>query len=512
MRFKRCSLAMSLVLIFILFHRAVPLEAAERSLRVGLAAPNTVYNKVEISFDGPHTVSGLYGMPPALSFNSAASYEVTRYVGNYEISSPSFKKIEEAEITKFPSGLPLVTEQGLRFILLEKKAAGAVRTWAESSIENVSFIVVTEGGKPKFALFDSTNVISPQKGELFQFYSYPYRGSLSFYFEGIDGVFPINTVEVEDYLYGVVPREMPSSWHLEALKAQAVCARTYALSSLGKYSDWDYDLAPTTHSQVYGGYSAEVNSTNQAVDLTRGEELFYGDSRVECFFHASNGGYMANSQDVFVTKLPYFNAKPDPYTESLDHSWELEIDGSVLTDYILKEGQDIGAFLYVDTLEINPSRRVDSLRIVGSAGSYTMDAGTFRYLTDIDSLYFGLSPKPAEGTQAKPEVNSLSVLSSKGLETQPVDKLFVLVGDGKKQKLSRASVKTAKGLVPLEIQEINRKSPFQWLQSPKGTKIYGYGNGHGLGLSQWGAMVMAEQGKNYREILSFYYDGATIKK
>lgn len=491
---------------------ALPAFAIGPMLRVGLAAPGTVYSSVSLTFDGAHSVSGKYGMKPFLNYSEPATYEARRLVGHYEISTASYNHISEVDMAQFPSGLPLVTDKGLRLINLTDRGPSGTPTWANSKIENVSLVLISEGESPKFCLFDSVNIISPESSGLFKFYNYPYRGSVGFYFETIDGIFPINTVEVEDYLYGVVPKEMPSSWHIEALKAQAVCARTYALSSLGKYADWDYDLAPTTHSQVYGGYGAEVESTNTAVYLTRGEELFYGENRVEAFFHASNGGYMAGSEDVFVTKLPYFNPKPDPYTESLGDEWELELDGPSISAYLLGEGVDIGEFQYIDNLEINPSRRVDSLRIVGTKGSHQIAGSTFRYITDIDSLYFGLSPKSSEQSIQPSLPKEVSVLTSKGSSHQSLDKLFVLGAGGKPVKLKGRKAQTATALVSLDVEEISRKNPFPWANNTKGTKIYGYGNGHGLGLSQWGAMVMAEQGKAYSEILKFYYDGVTIKK
>lgn len=507
------AMVLGLVTAFLLL--ICPSYAEGRMLRVGLAAPNTVYSKISLGFDGPHTVSPTYGRPPVLEYTGPSNYEVERQAGNFELSTATFNHIREVDMTQYPSGLALVTAKGLRMVHPSEKNGDGTRVWADSVIENISFALISEGSSPKFALFDSSSVISPLRGGFFQFYNYTYRGSLSLYFESIDGVFPINTIELEDYLYGVVPREMPSTWNLEALKAQAVCARTYALSSLGKYADWDYDLAPTIHSQVYGGYDAEVEATNKAVDSTRGEELFYGDDRVECFFHASNGGYMAASEDVFVTKLPYFNPKPDPYTEVLKHEWELEIDGAALSAYIGRQGEDIGDFLYIDKLVTNPSRRVDSLRIVGTAGSYTMEGSTFQYLTDIDSLYFGLSPKPAESGQAPTEgagSKGVSVLTAKGLVSQPMEKFYVMGREGKIAKLSSNMVKTANSLLPLEGAQDRRKQPFHWDQLSKGTKIYGYGNGHGLGLSQWGAQVMAEQGKSYADILKFYYDGTSLKK
>jgi stage II sporulation protein D len=136
----------------------------------------------------------------------------------------------------------------------------------------------------------------------------PYRGNFRvFVHSGRLDV--VNVVGLQGYLYGVVPREMPSWFEQEALKAQAVAARSYALRV--HRASW-FDLYPDTRDQVYGGACAGCETANPAVKATAGEVLYYGSQVAQTFFSSSNGGYKADSGDVWTTSLPYLKAGPDP--------------------------------------------------------------------------------------------------------------------------------------------------------------------------------------------------------
>ena len=120
----------------------------------------------------------------------------------------------------------------------------------------------------------------------------------------------INDVGLEDYIKGVVPSEMPSSWNMEALKAQAIAARSYAMSNLGKHGAQGFDLVDTTADQVYGGASAERETTNQAVNDTKGIVITY-DSKIICaYYSASAGGQSVTASDAWGSNLPYIRSVP----------------------------------------------------------------------------------------------------------------------------------------------------------------------------------------------------------
>ena len=136
-----------------------------------------------------------------------------------------------------------------------------------------------------------------------------YRGLLMIY--NMNGkLVVVNKVDIEDYLRGVVPSEMPASWNIEAHKAQAIAARSYALANLGKHSSRGYDLKDTPEDQAYGGASAEKPRTNKAVEDTKEIVLIYNLKIIPAFYSASAGGHTKNSGDVWMQNLPYLQSVP----------------------------------------------------------------------------------------------------------------------------------------------------------------------------------------------------------
>lgn len=136
-----------------------------------------------------------------------------------------------------------------------------------------------------------------------------YRGEFIVYNKGGELTI-INHIDIEDYLRGVVPSEMPSGWCYEAHKAQAIAARSYALANLGKRASCGYDLKDTPEDQAYGGASAESGRTNQAVDETKGIVLIYNLKIIPAYYSASAGGQTSNSADVWTKNLPYLKSVP----------------------------------------------------------------------------------------------------------------------------------------------------------------------------------------------------------
>ena len=121
----------------------------------------------------------------------------------------------------------------------------------------------------------------------------------------------INNVNIEDYIKGVLPSEMPSGWESEALKAQAIAARSYALANLGKRAKLGYDLNDTTEDQVYGGATAETQKTNQIVENTKGLVLIYDYKIIPAYYSASAGGQTINASSAWGNKdLPYIRSVP----------------------------------------------------------------------------------------------------------------------------------------------------------------------------------------------------------
>lgn len=180
-----------------------------------------------------------------------------------------------------------------------------------------------------------------------------YRGGLRIINRN-NNILVINILPLEEYLYGVVPSEVPYYWHKEALKAQAVLARTYALKSIMNSVGKDYDLENTENSQVYKGKSGEYSSTTDAVNSTRGEVIYYGNSIANIYFHSTCGGYTESPKNVWnVITPPYLNGvecqycKDSPWIE-----WERRIKKEEW-DKLIENGNI--------ELEINSSGRLSKL-------------------------------------------------------------------------------------------------------------------------------------------------------
>src|SRR5580765_2658518 len=192
----------------------------------------------------------------------------------------------------------------------------------------------------------------------------------------------INFVGLEQYLYGVVPSEMPFSWAPEALKAQAVVARSYALATRRTGA---FDLYPDTRSQVYLGIEHEKPSTTAAVDATAGQVVLYEGQVAKTFFFSTSGGRTASAEDVWGESVPYLVSVPDPYDSiSPHHTWgPVAFTGATLAKRLKMKGR----IMDVQT-ELNSSGRVKTLTVVGSQGTLTMPGASVRQRLGVQSTWF----------------------------------------------------------------------------------------------------------------------------
>jgi SpoIID/LytB domain protein len=204
-----------------------------------------------------------------------------------------------------------------------------------------------------------------------------YRGVLEFRPGTFSGLSVINSVTLDDYVQGVVPVESPSTWPLEALKAQAVAARTYAITtSRGA----DFDQYADTRSQVYGGASVETAATNQAVDETRGQVVTYQGAPVTTYFFSTSGGRTEDVENSFAgaSPEPWLKSVEDPYDNvSPRHRWK----PSTMT--LPRAGRRLGSlvpgsFKGIRVLKRGVSPRIMSAQVIGSRGTTTVSGATLR--------------------------------------------------------------------------------------------------------------------------------------
>jgi stage II sporulation protein D len=224
-------------------------------------------------------------------------------------------------------------------------------------------------------------VVRPGGKALLSLDGRPYRGKLEIAAQG-GFLQVVNVVALESYLQGVVPGEVPHGWPTEALKAQAVAARSYALASLVKGKP--FDLYADVRSQVYGGVASEKNSTNQAVAATAGEVVLYAGKVATTFYFSTSGGRTASAADVFGQTIPYLVSRPDPWDKASPyHRW-----GPVrLGARTVQAKLGVDARVVDATAVRTPSGRLRALLVRTTAGSESIPASLLRTALGLRSTW-----------------------------------------------------------------------------------------------------------------------------
>jgi len=211
-----------------------------------------------------------------------------------------------------------------------------------------------------------------------------YRGSIEVRVDG-GGVTAINELDLDSYVRGVVAGEMPSSWPLEALKVQAVAARTYALAT--RKTDGAFDQYPDTRSQVYRGVTGESVRSDSAVRDTAGRIVTYSGQPAVTYYFSTSGGHTENVEFSFVGSLskPWLVGVPDPYdTQSPYHRWTLRYSAAALDRALGAPG----AFKRIKVLERGVSPRVVRAKVVGTRGSRTVSGPQIRAALNLRDTWF----------------------------------------------------------------------------------------------------------------------------
>ena len=349
-----------------------------------------------------------------------------------------------------------------------------------------------------------------------------YRGMLTFAVAG-SSLTAINIIGLEEYLYGVVPAEMPQTYEREALKAQAVAARTYAMTKLGAHTGSGYQLCDTTACQVYNGYSGEAASATSAVDATAGEIACYNGQPIEAVFSASSGGYTENSENVWYNVVPYLRAVPE-IAEYGDNTWTRTLTLSELDALLSKKGENIGSAEDIMITKLSGSGRVQELQIIGSKGKKTLTKEEIRtYFSaacgSLPGKMFTINGKGGDigtygdttsvrQTQTATAGTLLAAAQKNGIRARTEGDLSALNGRILEIDSSQGSGKTT-----VSTNSTGSVISSVSISTISGNKFVfeGVGIGHGVGLSQNGAQAMAQRGYDYEEILHHYYTDITIE-
>lgn len=256
----------------------------------------------------------------------------------------------------------------------------------------------------------------------------------------------VHKIPLEDYLVGVLEKEVSPSWPIEALKAQAVASRTYAIYQIEHPRHERYDMTSTVSDQVFEKKRKHSESILAAVRETEGEVLRHEGRVLKAFFHSCCGGMSARGDSVWpgVQETPLLSVHPDPWCSACpDAQWRLEISREEVADLLRKSGYPLDGDWTVTVSGRDDSGRVAQLTFVSDQREFSVTGTDFRRIVGTSRLKSTL----------------------------------------------------------FEIADEDPQDPIL---------LTGRGSGHGVGLCQWGAKGMADQGKGYLEILQFYYPGATI--
>ncbi len=392
------------------------------------------------------------------------------YYGSYSNQSGASSDLSKVK-SKYGSATSIATS-GASFVRIQQED-GTVEFIYASEADDFYLKPVNEDGIAYYA----------SKG---------YRGGIGFKRFPNSVLTVINYVLMDDYLYGVLPKEMSGDWPLEALKAQAIAARNFALINFGKHSDYGFDICSSSDCQVYGGYDVEKSRSNQAVDETSGKLLKYNGQIVQTYYHSNSGGRTESIENIWSGSLPYIVGVYDPYSENVPNSdWELTYTKSEIESILANSGNSVGTLKNVRIEEVSENGRVQKLVFEGTSGKATFLKEKARALfgyTTLKSMWFELGNKPmvtvvSRSAYNRTDLSSASYVTENGIEKSS-SSVYVVTDGQSTEKLSFSSDKIV---------------------------FSGHGYGHGLGMSQWGAKTMAEQGFDFEEILTHYYKDTEVE-
>ncbi len=326
----------------------------------------------------------------------------------------------------------------------------------------------------------------------------------------------INVIDIEEYLYGVLKKEISPSWPQEALKAQAVAARTFAIFNMNKYIDVGYNICASTNSQVYGGVNHEDPLTNKAVDETQGMIMVYKGKPINAVYHSDSGGYTEDSENVWGSFLPYLRSVKSIFEEKVTpphHTWSYSINEKDLVEKLQKQGYKINSIFSIESAKKSETGRINEL-ILSADNNKVINIKTndFRSLIGaglIRSTLFiieaiGRESNIAEDLEDKKEIEDKEEQKESIKEILEQKKDWTIKELLELMKKNKQEEEQKEDIVP-KVISAKLTIPLTFLFS-------GLGNGHGVGMSQWGAYGMALQGSRYQDILKYYYQGIEIIK
>ena len=344
-----------------------------------------------------------------------------------------------------------------------------------------------------------------------------------FRFERINGgkLTVVNIVGLEDYVKGVVANEMDNSWPTEALKAQAVAARSYALSLGSKHAAHHFDICFDTDCQAYYGREKAGANSDAAVDQTAGQVCLYNGKVAQTFYYSSNGGASESVSIAWESNqslYPYLVGVVDPYEASLnlDNSWTRTFSSSELISKLFSGYSVSPPLVSASISSYSPTGNPKTVTFTDSAGK-NYSVSTYRMIKNLGLRSYRYGFAGDGGFRTMPTNPSGRVSLNGSVPVDSLSGLYAMDGSGNLTPINGGVyVITDSGTSLLDQGggQNQGQGANQWASSATAVNgsitFAGRGWGHNIGMSQFGAKAMAEQGHTYQQILQFYYTGIMV--
>lgn len=334
----------------------------------------------------------------------------------------------------------------------------------------------------------------------------------------------------ETHIGCIVKKEMSSSWPIEALKAQAVLARTFEIKAGRKNGNYAADQTVSLPKTI-----------GDAVSSTAGMILMWNNQPAAVFYHADSGGSIASAADVWGGNIPYLMSKNEPFIPSGPTAqWQQFFSVDDIASRVSKYNINVGQITAINILKRDSSGRVVQLEICGTNGRQVLSGGKLRSALGLKSTLFNIGSDnyiPQRNTaitnDTSKKANRTVKFDRSNMPSDSEGKLIwltenhVFTTQELMEMLSKPEnidIYVAHGIARMKGKEQMPKNnkrqdatakhqsyyEQQTAQSGQYIAFTGRGWGHGVGMSQWGAKTMAEHGWDFKQILSFYFPGTTI--
>ena len=546
---------------------------------------------------------GCLSVAPASAVDTVDT-DVTLRVGLTIGGANTFADPKLENVSGEPTGYTIGTMSGTSF------SGGTSVSASQLTIKLVSGafqVTDTATGKVLYtSAAGADHIAIHPNSDLTWFKGYQWHGDFVYRRASDGNITVINYVGLEDYVKGVLPYEIDPDWPAEAQKAQAVCARSFALGT-SKHNEY-YELCNTTNCQVYLGANRATEASDAAVDATQGEYLTYNGEPVIGYFFSSDGGATEDAVNVWGGDYPYLQGKEDPY-ETYDSSWSVTLTAEEIRQKLVSAGYSIGTVANVEVTRRTDTDNVNEVTVTDTTGKQVViRRDDCRTVFGLDSIRYTITPNASASTAATlPQSTSVKIQPSTHVVTvdgervdpqgyningynfyklrdiayrlNGTDSQFNVTWDGANNRIvltddaayqevggemtssvsaAIKNVSESDSIIVLDgktlsltgyringnnyykIRDVGSALGFSVDFDPE-TEIVligsanagqddtqddpndetpitnaasytfnGSGWGHSVGMSQWGAYGMAQQGFGYEDILKFYFTGIEI--